>query len=212
MGQFCKICTYCVCAILFSAQAEQITVMLSPAGDTTHTGRTLADGFERTAARDLAEKIKAEIELREPDISIVITHETGQTADQKSRANFANRLNVDLYISIGCFSSDRLIIDTFYRSTNTLQTSGDNNLSFCPASQAHLKHAQKTLKFIKKGLIPGNLRSRFIYHEPLGLPLQTLTGTNAPACAIELGIGKISDALIFAPALAQGILEALHEF
>jgi len=79
---------------------KEIIIMLDPAGDAQYAGRRIDDSFERGLTLRCAEQLKQRLEQLFPQIHVVLTRLPGETVQPLQNANFANRLSVDLYLSI----------------------------------------------------------------------------------------------------------------
>src|SRR5271156_6610097 len=83
------------------------TLMLDPAGDAQNPGRIIEDSFERGITLQCMQELQAVIAQRFPRIRVVVTRSPGETRQPLQNANFANRLDVDLYISIHCYPESK---------------------------------------------------------------------------------------------------------
>src|SRR3990172_8684717 len=82
------------------AQPRAFTIMLDPAGDAKNPGRKLDDSFERGITLQFSETLKQKLESLFPSIRVVLTRLPGETVQLLQNANFANRLDVNFYLSI----------------------------------------------------------------------------------------------------------------
>jgi len=187
-----------------SAKSKRYTIMLSPNGHTHDTGRSLTDGFERGATRQLAEAIKKELE-KTSSMRVILTHNAGEHITQEQKANFANRLNIDLYIALTIFNYDALSISSYYYKLEPFSPTISDRLAFYPAEQAYLKEAKKTETIAKRNLIPAQYQTTFTVFKPVGLPIKLLEGILAPAFTFEISIKKTADILLYVEPLAAAI-------
>jgi len=178
--------------------------MLSPSGHAHDAGRSLSDGFERGATRQLAEEIKKKLE--EPtSFRVILTHNTGEHITQEQKANFANRLNVDLYIAFTIYNDDTLKISPYYYKLDSFNPTIGDRLAFYQSQQAYLKNAKKVERILKKGLISHKYQNTFTVFNPIGLPIKSLEGIIATAITFEISIKKTADILVYVKPLADSI-------
>lgn len=188
---------------------KKFTIMLSPEGDAINTGRALTDGFERGFARQLAESVKERLE-RDNTLRIILSHETGEQINQEQKANFANRLNVDLYVAIGLYTTNKPTIASYYYKTELFEPLIDNRLALYPTTQAHVAHATKTRTLAAHGFINTRFNSQFSVQTPIGIPLKQLEGVTAPAFMVEVGITRITDLYAYIDPLVESLTEIAH--
>jgi len=184
--------------------------MLNPAGDAHDAGRTLSDGFERGVTRQFAEKLKKSLE-KHTNARIILTHNAGETISQKQKANFANRLNIDLYISIHASPSDHLGIDTYYYKSDLFTPIVSDQLALYPTHQACFISHKKTAAIAEKGLVASEYKTKYIVKEPIGIPLKNLVGVIAPTFTIELHIKKTGDLLFYIKPISKGIAHVIDK-
>jgi hypothetical protein len=189
---------------------KRYTIMLSPSGDAHDTGRALSDGFERGITRQCAEKIKLALE-EQFDTRVILSHSAGETISQKQKANFANRLHVDLYISLHACPSDHLGFDTYYYKSDLFIPTARPDLALYPTHQSSFIHHNKILNIAQKGFVDPQHKINYNATTPIGLPIKHLEGIVAPAFAIELHIQKTSDILFYAQSIARGIAHAINQ-
>ena len=201
-----------VFALIFviGLQAKTPTIMLSPSGDASDKGRSLSDGFERGATRQLAEAIKKELET-ETDTRIILTHNAGEHITQEQKANFANRLNVDIYIALTITPDDHLSISPYYYKAEPFTPSMPQRLTFYPVKKAYLRSIEQTQKYIKNSLIPQAYQTMFDIFKPIGLPIKLLEGILAPAFVFEIGIKKTGDILTYVEPLSKAISKMIGD-
>ena len=192
------------------ATQKRITVMVSPTGHAQDTGRKLHDGFERGATRQLAEILKKNLE-EHTDARIILTHNAGETINQEQKASFANRLNVDLYISLTVYNDDTLYIHPYFYRNEIFSPTVDNRLTFYPVKKAYLKSAKKVESLIQKQLCAPKYHSMFKIMKPRGFPLKSLEGITAPAFEFEISIKDFSDILTYEQVLSDTIRKIIND-
>ena len=139
---------YLLCLLLFcfSLNAKKFTIMLSPEGDSTNPGRSLQDGFECGFTRQYAELLKETLE-QDSTIRVIMSHESGEQVSQYEKASFANRLDVDLYISINFYASEKPNISVYYYKSTCFDPPTDaTRLELYPTTKAYLFNNEKTKK------------------------------------------------------------------
>ncbi len=188
------------------APSKPFSIMLDPAGDARTPGRIIEDikeqgGYERGVTLLLAEEIKKRLEeTLGKKVRVVLTRFPGETLDPLQNANFANRLDVDAYISIHFFhqKEDTPLIYLYHFVYNPITDmwAKVHRLSFYPYDQAHLAHISKTGVWIeqcKNILRNDTYKKSFDVKGPYGIPFKPLIGVKAPAIAFEIGLKNKSD-------------------
>lgn len=169
------------------------TILLDPAGDAQYPGRIIDDCFERGITLQFAEQLSGAIAKRFPSIRVAITRQPGETRQPLQNANFANRLDADLYISIHCYqeSKPKSQLYLYYFSYNDPFASKPSPYAMCPYDKAYLYSMQTTKKWsdlIAQTLRDGQYASMMIFHGVYALPFAPLIGIKKPAIAFEIGL------------------------
>lgn len=182
----------------FGNKQHPITIMLDPAGDARHVGRKLDDAFERGIALQCAERLKAAIEQNYPHVRVVLTRLPGEIEQPLQHANFANRLNTDLYISLHFYqehdTKPHWYIYTFSYGNDFVIPS--SSLTFYTYDNVHRINTQVTQRWatmIKQTLNQEPYTQHFICTHVYKLPFKPLIGIKAPAIAYEIGLKKQQD-------------------
>ena len=131
---------------------KQFTIMLDPAGDAQYAGRHIEDCLERGVSLQFAEKLKEELEKQYKNVKVVLTRFAGEAVQPLQNANFANRLDVDFYLSIH-FYQETAVKPHLYLycfSYNDDFITGRAELFFYPYDQAHLINKETTKMFANK--------------------------------------------------------------
>jgi len=113
-------------------------------------------------------------------------------------ASFANRLNVDFYLSLHIYRQEQVKPKIFmyhlvYDPMVDLARRAFDPLSFIPIHQAHFGGIHKTRSYaqqMKDILIMPYNQKRFDFYGFYGIPFKPLCGVFAPSLAIEIGICK----------------------
>lgn len=190
-------------------QQTLFTLMLNPAGDAKDAGRMLNDCFERGVTLQFAQELKQAIETHYPNVRVVLTRIPGETLEFLQNANFANRLDVDFYLSIHFYKETDVKPKLFlYHYLNDLFIIKIfNNLNFTKYNNAHLISIDQTKKYgesIKKSL---EKNTAFSVKDLSGIPFKPLVGIKAPAIAIEAGLKESLDY----KNLVEPVLQALNK-
>lgn len=197
---------FCLILIICSVQARRnifgkkqntFTIMLDPAGDAKHTGRTINNTFERGITLQYAEQLKHALENSDHNIKVYLTRFPGEMIHPLQNANYANRLNVDLYININFYQETSTVPKLFlYQfSYHDDFVTPSNKLALLPYDQAHLLHnttTQKWSELIKEILIK-DTQKKFTVHGTYKLPFKPLMGVISPAIGIEIGLKTPQD-------------------
>lgn len=174
--------------------------MLDPSGDAKHTGRTINNTFERGISLSCAETLKQKITEHFPDARVILTRVPGETLEPLQNASFANRLHVDLYLSLYFYeeqkSSQNVTLFYYLANKTTDFWHQPDNLFFYPAHQAYLLNLQTTKKWGEKFLSILSDPTKIPFFKPtglLGVPFKPLNGITAPALSLEIGLRNIKD-------------------
>ena len=192
------------------------TIMLNPAGDARNAGRVIDNTFERGLTLQLCNELKQELSQQLPDIYIALTRFPGETVEPLQNAQFANRLNIDLFVAIQLYSIQEpkpliTIYQYIYHPTN-LWHKPCNELEFIDIDNAHLNTAQQTHKL---GKIFHTFLQKNEYHHQLAvnnflsIPFKPLFGIQAPALGIEIGISYKEQWRLLIPIISEGIRQLL---
>lgn len=209
-------CMYSIASFFVRAPQKVFTIMLDPAGDAQNPGRQLEDSFERGITLQYAEKIKQVLESTNSRIRVVLTRFPGETVQPLQNASFANRLAVDLYLSIHFYheheTKPRLYLYTFSYNDDFVQPKA--MLSFYSYDKAHLINSATTNKWsslIAQALETESHKGQFDYKGQYKIPFKPLIGITAPAIALEAGLKNKDDWNAFISPLADALLALVKE-
>lgn len=191
-----------------NSQAKLFTIMLNPAGDAKDAGRTLNDSFERGITLQFTNKLKTELEKTYKNIRVVITRMPGETLEPLQNANFANRLDVDFYLSIHFYKEKKPKpqIFLFRYLTDTFSVQSNLRLYFYKFDTAHLINISQTINCgnkIKNFLNSESYKNKFDFFDFLAIPFKPLVGIKAPAIAIEIGLKNTNDWQEYIPVISE---------
>lgn len=211
-----KVLFLLLCNAFVKNSAHQFTLMLDPAGDAKHAGRVIEDSFERGITLQCAEKLKKELEFYNPNVRVILTRFPGESLEPLQNANFANRLEVDLYISFHFYYEDlpkpELFIYYFVNDTTDSWQKPTTSLSFLAYDKAHrdklarTKNAAQTLeKFLKQELYTSLFECKGVF----GIPFKPLVGIIGPALGIEMSLKKKDQWITYLKPLCQSIINVI---
>jgi len=174
--------------------------MIDPAGDAANVGRKLVEGYERGVSLQFAEKLRSVLVSRY-GIQVVLTRSPREIIPQLQNASFANRLNIDFFLSLHLYHQEEakpnlFIYHLLYNPMVDLVTKSFNPLLFVPIHQAHFGSIAKTIllaNMMKTVLTSESYKKRLNFYGPFGLPLKPLVGIMPPAVIVEVGICEESN-------------------
>lgn len=176
------------------------TIMIDPAGDAKHTGRLIQDTLERGISLQCAERLKTELTEQFKNIRVVLTRVPGETIQPLQNASFANRLGVDLYLSLYFYyePENPAHVSLFYYIENSVVDAWHQpkQLAFYQVNQAHLINLKTTKMWgeIFLNIFSNKNYSKFFQPQGLfGIPFTPLIGIKAPAIAVEVGLKNKQD-------------------
>jgi len=177
--------------------ARQFTLMLDPAGDAKHAGRIIEDSFERGITLQFAEKLKKYLEFNDPSLRVILTRFPGESLEPLQNASFANRLEVDLYISFHFYHEEapkpELFVYYFCNDVTDSWHKSSNELLFVPYDKAHritFSLTKKVADVLEKSLRIDRYAALFDYKGTFGIPFKPLVGIVGPALGIEISLKK----------------------
>ena len=184
-----------------SLHKQPCTIMINPAGDAVHPGRIVDSLFERTITAQCAQTLKKELEDKNPNLRIILTRFPGETVEPLQNATFANRLQVDCYISIHCYQSTTqnptcCLYQYTYDSLADQWYKKSNRLTVTPLHLAHQQFIEESNCIIKRiytTLQQRENQSRLTTMAPRAFPFKPLMGIHAPTLGIEIGLTKKED-------------------
>ncbi len=176
---------------------EPTLVMIDPAGHAKNVGRRLVEGYERGETFKFAEKLQQELQDKY-QVRAVLTRFAGEEIVDLQNASFANRLNVDFYLSLHIYRQEQVKPKIFmyhlvYDPMVDLARRIFDPTSFIPIHQAHFRGIHKTRFYaqqMKDILVMPYNQKRFDFYGYYGIPFKSLCGVFAPSLAIEVGICK----------------------
>jgi N-acetylmuramoyl-L-alanine amidase len=211
---------YCLLIIIFfisksldaSVMTEkQYTIMLDPAGDAQRIGRVIGDSFERAVTLNIAKSLQNILHKSIP-CTVIITRSPGEIIYPLQNANFANRLLIDLYLSIHCYYAphEKHTIAIYTLSRGDPFITSLPELSFIPFTKAHWQSSVQSTQcaHIMHTELQAHYAHQFELPSIAAIPLISLVGIQAPALSIELNIIS-SHADVYIEPLAKSIVQVL---
>lgn len=166
--------------------------MIEASGDSAHPGRSIDDNFESSITYEIAQSLKAALLEQCPHLKVLINRSPHETIAALQNANFANKLNVDFYVSIHAFTEaetkPRIYVYQFSYRDNFISKDADQRLSFYPFDKIYLINTTQTTTWAQqiKQLLERD--QRWSTHGPFAIPFKPLIGIKAPAIGIEIGL------------------------
>lgn len=196
--------------LLYEPEQKSFILMICPAGDAHHMGRTIGNTFEHSLALKWAHTLKAWFSHHTEKITIIITHDAGESPDQLQLATFANRVAPDLFLRIGFYEQNTgisaLYLYHFSYGDTFIKTNSENQLF--PYDQAHLFAYTNTKNYTQQFYhllnTPTN-KKLYKIHQPYQLPFKPLIGITCPALACEIGIQNTQDWQLYIEPIAQAL-------
>ena len=189
-----QIIKYLISIIFTTSLIHPFTIMIDPSGDAKHTGRVIEDTFERGITLQFVETLKKELNKVSPKIRVVLTRVPGETIQPLQNASFANRLQVDFYLSIYFYEEPELPSHIYLYQYVAQKTDFWHRylpLSFYQVNESHqinINESKKIGEEFLKVLSDKKINRSFETVGLFGIPFQPLLGIKAPALAIEAGI------------------------
>jgi N-acetylmuramoyl-L-alanine amidase len=210
-----------LCAATNPAQAlfstlPTFSIMLDPAGDAMHPGRKLPDSFEHGITMSYAQELKKNLEQTYSDIRVIITRSADEVMQPLQTANFANRLAVDLVISLHCYQEQgtKPQISMYLFSYGQDYLRAPHDLALCRYDQAYLCSHIKTTEWanaLYQQLNQENYKRFFEAHKPCKLPFKPLIGIKAPAFGLEISIKNRDDWQTFVQPVAAALKPIIEQ-
>lgn len=206
------------CFLHLDARAvKPFSIMLDPAGDAQNTGRIVGDSFERGITLQFAEALKRKLEETYQSIRVILSRVPGETIEPLQNANFANRLNIDFYLSIHFYEDPKehpgIYLYYFMYNPITDLWGSARRLSFYPYDQAHLmaiKTTQAWAQMLFDILNQQQYKKLFTMKGIVGLPFKPLIGIRAPALALEASLKSKRDWSIYLEPIVTSLGPLLH--
>lgn len=195
-----------------SSSRKPFLVFLESSGDRKNTGRTIGDTYESTLTLIIAQALKTKVLELDPSIKIIINRSPGEEIIPLQNANFSNKINTDLYISINAFAQTTpkpsIYIYQFSYADNTISKYDD--LTFYPIDKIYLMNELQTTSWntiIHQALLTNKLVEVYGIYK---IPCKPLLGIKASACALEFGLNNQTDWQLSIDSIATAILTIIN--
>lgn len=189
------------------------TVMIDPAGDARNPGRVIDDTYERSLTMQCAEELKQLLETEPHRCRVILTRFAGEAVEPFQNITFANRLGVNLYISLNFFQQTTETPSLYwytllYDPATDFAVKKGPGLELLPYDQAYKLSLAQTKQYGALAYAYCSESSK-TYHvqctPPMAIPYKPLVGIMAPALGIEIGILHKNQGKLLAPLIAQAI-------
>lgn len=173
-------------------QKKPFMLILEATGDAVTPGRTIFNNFENAVSFSLAHQIKQLLDASYLRAKIVLNRIPTEIIAPFQNAQFANKLNADLYISIHCYQQNNAQPTiTFYQYSYREPTViKKESLGFHAYDHIYLYNEPQTNQWtqeLKKIVVEQNqMEVRGVYK----LPFKPLLGIQASAIGLEIGINQ----------------------
>lgn len=190
---------------------KRYTIMLDPAGDARHTGRIIGTNFERAITYQIAQALQQLLQNNFA-CTVLITRSPGETVSPLQNANFANRLPIDLYMSLHCYHAplEKHTI-AIYLVAPPSTAAAAPSLAMTPLAHAHDQswHSSKKYASHIHSALQATYAHQFQLPPLVALPFAPLGGITAPALGIEINCIAPDNVTLYIEPLAKSIIQAL---
>jgi N-acetylmuramoyl-L-alanine amidase len=194
-------------AWFFSAPEKPFVILLEASGDTIHTGRSIDDSFESSITFEIAQAIKQLIIAQCPHVKVLLNRAQTETVSPLQNANFANKLDIDCYMSIHAFNETQLKPRVFIYQFSYLDDfiAKDTGLSFYPFDKIYLINQKQTNAWAQQLKQTFEKNSLWNVNGVYSFPFKPLIGIKAPAIGIEIGLKNRSEWRNYSETIVAGI-------
>lgn len=198
------------CSPLISAPI----IMLDPAGDAVHKGRTIDGTFERGITLRLAERIKKAIEFQQPLVRVMISRAPGEAIEPLQTAHITNRLKAKLFVHLACFQETGIkpTVSLYYTLWHPITDfwQEPSEYAFIALQDAYKKSLKTTSKIAHHMNDLFAAQNQFQSKGAFGLPLSPLIGIQVSALIIELGLRNQNDWQTFIEPISSALIQAVY--
>lgn len=192
-------------------QASHFTLMINPGGDAQNPGRFIDDNFERSITFSYAQELKYSIESTDPSITVILTRYPGEKIPALQNANFANRLEADLFLSLHFYQETdvkpHMFLYQFCYQPHMPEK--PNDFSFYRYDKAYLFNQDRSQEWGRLFYTTCQQKpyaNLFTVHDTIKVPCEPLIGITTPAVMVEIGLKTKSDWHTYIEPLAQAII------
>lgn len=191
--------------------------MLEAAGNPRQPGRTIEDNFEQSITWSCAQHLKHVLSQRMPEVQVVLNRNEREVIEPLHTANFANKLAVDLVVSINFYQEStikpRIYFYQFsYGSTSF--TPATQNFILYPYDQAYMVSSKKSdayAQMLKTSLSGSAYMSQFECLGVYKIPFAPLIGITCPAVALEIGLKNKQEWQLYIEPIAQALATLIEQ-
>lgn len=200
------------CSPVIVATKETYIIMLDPSGDARHTGRIIGSSFERAFTFQIAQTLQQTLQKSFP-CTVIVTRSPGEILHPRQSANFANRLPIDLYISLHCYYApqEKHTIALYYVARSPLSKPSSAPIAMTPCAHAHWQSFDTTKKYADTmhTLLATSYAHQFQLPPVIAFPFAPLVGIQAPAIGIEINCVAPDNIALYVEPLAKTIINTL---
>lgn len=197
---------------------KSFTILINPAGDTNQdNARTINDSFEKNITLQFSTELKNYLELSHPGLRVILTRSNEDIAQNLQNANFANQLNVNFYLSVHFYKENETVprIFLYYYLAQNFYIKPISKLAWHDFDSANLMNIDKTIyyadKFTKSLKNNNNLKVKYNFINPIGIPFKSLIGIKSPSMAIEIGLKNSNDFKNYIEPIKQALEQIINE-
>lgn len=187
--------------------------MIDPSGDARHTGRIIGTNFERAITFQLALALQQLLQ-NNFTCTVLITRSPGETVSPLQNANFANRLPIDIYISLHCYHAplEKHTIAMYILAPPTTIPSSAA-LAMVPIARAHDQSWARSKKHATTihTALQNAYAHQFQLPSVIAVPFAPLLGIQAPAIGIEINCITPDNISSYSEPLAKTIIQTLNQ-
>lgn len=198
-----------ICFFFIAGTAQAITIIIDPAGDTTHPGRLIEHSFEAGLTMQCAQAIQQAL----PGTIMLIRTAGKNQLPLIERQSYANRLAADLYISLSFYADNQPTIALYYYCAHPVTDLWQfpyHPLMLVPFEQIHRRSLRHTVQLADQAAAILHKHSSVLIQPPLGIPIPELQGLICPALKCEIGLTHATQWQSYVPVLTN-LLEQLME-
>jgi hypothetical protein len=200
------------CSLSLAPTTPSTVIMIDPAGDARHTGRTIGDNFERAITFQLATALEQKLRSMLP-YTVIIARSPGEAVAPLQNATFANRLAVDLYLRVQAYHdpTEKHSIALYLLTSGEMPSKNLPPLRMTPLCQAHWAASRRSRTYADAmyGALHTQYAHQFQVSAPVSIPLLPLIGMQVPALCIEINCIAFADIPLYVEPLAAAIRMAL---
>lgn len=196
-------------AWFFNTPVEKpFVLLLEASGDSMHPGRSIDDSFESTITFEIAQTIKQLLLAQCPHVKVLLNRTATETVTPLQNANFANRLDVDCYMSIHAFleTETKPHVYLYQFSYRDDFIAKDSGLSFYPFDKIYMVNQKQTTAWAQQLKQAFEKNAFWAVKGVYSIPFKPLIGIKAPAIGIEIGLKNKSEWHNYGETIVNGIV------